>query len=100
MFNLEESETNKLRLAAREAANSALEKARDSIRASFTNNANNNLNQEVLVDGTSNDVDMTAFTLNGRFIILDAAAEEEGSADRNRRHTITSNARLAQSFRG
>ena len=83
MFNLDETESGKLRLAARGAANSAVENALDSIQRSFKSNANYTLNEKTLVDGTRNDPDLTAFTFNGRYIILDAAADDPDSADRN-----------------
>jgi beta-lactamase regulating signal transducer with metallopeptidase domain len=82
MFNLDETESGKLRQAAQEAANSAVEKARGSIRRSFTNNANNTLNKKLLVDGRRNDPDLTAFRFNDRFIILDA--NDQDPTDRNK----------------
>ncbi len=82
MFNLEETEISRLRQAARDAANSAVEKARDSIQRSYRFNVNNTLDGSDPF-GNKNDVDLTAFRFNDRYIILDAAADDEDSADRN-----------------
>lgn len=82
MFNLDETESGKLSVAAREASSSAVEKARDSIRCSFTSNANITLNAKVLVDGRRNDPDLTAFRFNDRHIIL--APNGQDPADRNK----------------
>ena len=82
MFSLDETESGKLRLAAQEAANSAVENARGSIQKSFKWNAERTLNKKVLVDGRRNDPDLTAFRFNDRFIILDA--NDQDPADRNK----------------
>jgi hypothetical protein len=82
MFSLDETESGKLRVAAREAANSAVEKARSSIQKSFKWSAERMLNKKVLVDGRRSDPDLTAFRFNDRFIILDA--NDQDPADRNK----------------
>lgn len=81
MFNLDETESGKLRPAAREAANSAVEKARDAIQKSFRSNAEYTLNRKVLVDVSRNDPDLTAFRFNDRFVVLDA--DNQPPTDRN-----------------
>ena len=60
IFQLEETEINKLRVAAREAAESAVEKTRDALKAAVTKSSGYLLNKS--------DIDMSAFTINGRFI--------------------------------
>lgn len=82
MFKLDELASGKLSLAAKEAANSAVEKARASIQKSFKWNAEYTLNKKVLVDGRRNDPDLTAFRFNDRHIIL--APNGQAPDDRNR----------------
>ena len=60
MFQLEETETNKLRDAARGAADRAVEKTRDTLKATVNKSSFQTLN--------GSDVDMSAFTINGRYI--------------------------------
>jgi hypothetical protein len=78
MFQLDESETGKLRVAARGAAESAVEKTRDTLKAAVHKSAGYLLNRS--------DIDMSAFTINGRYIRLAPAPKpnDQDSGKKNK----------------
>lgn len=81
MFDLDETESSMLRQAAQQAARSAVEKAHGSIVASFRSGFTNTLDGNDPF-GNKNDVDLTAFRFNDRYIRLNPRADEQGPADR------------------
>lgn len=60
MFQLEEAESNKLRVAAGDAAESAVEKTRTSLKTTVSKSSSYILNKK--------DIDKSAFTINDRFV--------------------------------